>query len=95
MSRKSRRHRRHIPRSKRRRGGVSSAPTQPAAVQRYEPAPRAEVVTPVVTPVAKPPAPRPAVTLAQPISLTAELRRIGILSGIILVILVVLAFVLH
>jgi hypothetical protein len=92
MSRKSRRHRRHLPRSKRRefRKGFP-VPTQPAATQRYEPAPRAEMVTPV----AKPPAPRPAVTLAQPISLTAELQRIGILCGVIVVILVVLALVLH
>jgi len=100
MSRKSRHHR-HLSRSKRRkfRQGFAS-PQPPAAVaqppvaaQRYEPEPAPRVET--VVPLAKAPAPRPAVTLAQPPSITAELRTIGILSGIILVILVVLALILH
>jgi hypothetical protein len=61
------------------------------AAQQYEPASRAETVAPPP----RAPAARPAVTLAQPSNITAELRMIGILSGIILVILVVLALVLH
>jgi hypothetical protein len=97
MSRKSRHHR-HLSRSKRRKFRQGFAPPQPAAVapqppaaaQRYEPAPRAEVVAPPV----RTPAPRPAAPLAQPPTIAAELRTIGILSGIILVILIVLAFVL-
>jgi len=92
MSRKSRRHGRHLPQSKRRRGRKGfSAPAQPSAVtQRYEPAPRAEVVVPA----AKAPTPRATVTLVQSINVAPELRRIGILAGIILVILIVLALVL-
>jgi len=100
MSRKSRHHGRYLPRSKRRkfRQGFDAPPqpaaaaAQPPVAQRYEPepAPRAETVVPVI----KAPAPRPTATLAQPPSITAELRTIGILSGIILAIIVVLAFVL-
>ncbi len=101
MSRKSHRHGRYLPRSKRRkfREGFYAPPQPPAAAaqppvmaQRHEPepAPRAETVVPV----AKAPAPRPTATLAQPPNITAELRTIGILSGIILVIIIVLAFVL-
>jgi len=92
MSRKSRHRGRHLSRSKRRkfRKGFS-VPAQPAAAaQRYEPTPRAEMVVPV----AKAPPPRATVTLAQPINIAAELRMIGILAGIILVILIVLAFIL-
>ena len=94
MSRKSRRHGRQLPRSKRRRGrrGFAAPAQQPAAAaQRYEPAPR----TDMAVPAARAPAPRAAVTSAQHVNVAAELRRIGILSGIILVILVVLALVLH
>jgi hypothetical protein len=105
MSHKSRHHGRYLPRSKRRKFRQGFAPPQPSAVapepaataaqppvaaQRYEPAPRVETVAPPV----RTPAPRPAVTLAQPPNITAELRMIGILSGIILAILIVLAFVL-
>jgi hypothetical protein len=92
MSRKSRRRGKHLPQSKRRRDRKGfSAPAQPSAVaQRYEPTPRADMVVPA----AKAPTPRATVTLVQSINVAAELRRIGILSGIILVILVVLALVL-
>jgi hypothetical protein len=99
MSRKSRRHGRYLPRSKRRKFSKGfSAPPQPSAVtpqppvaaQRYEPEPRAEVVAPP----AKAAAPRPTATLAQSPNITTELKVIGILSGIILAILIVLALVL-
>ncbi len=93
MPGKSRRgHSRHLPRSKRRKGGKSfSAPVaQPSAVaQSSEPAP--EAALPV--PSAKAPTPKATVTLAQHPNIAAELRRIGILAGIILVILVVLAMI--
>lgn len=91
MSKKSRRHGRHLPRSKRRKGrtGFSAPVAQPSAVaQQYESAPRAEAAVlsaKALTPKAK---------VAQPPTVAAELRRIGILAGIIVVILVVLAFVL-
>jgi hypothetical protein len=91
MSGKSRRHRRHLSRSKRRKGGkVFSAPVvQPSAVaQKPEPASRAGAPVPS----AKAPTPKP--TVAQYPNVAAELRRIGILAGIILIILVVLFFVL-
>jgi len=100
MSRKSRHHGRHMHRSKRRRGdkGFSLPPQaaavapQPAAVsQGYEPTPRAEVAVPA----AKVPTPKATASLAQPINVAAELRMIGILAGIIMVILVVLALTLH
>jgi len=85
---KSRRRRgRHLPRSKRLKGrkGFSAPVAQPSAVsQRYEPAPRAEMLAPL----AKVPAPK--ATVAPPPDVAAELWRIGILSGIILAILVVL-----
>ena len=92
MPGKSRRGRgRHLPRSKRKGRKVFSAPVaQPAAVgQAYEPAPEAD--RPV--PAAKAPTPGATVTAAQHPNITAELRRIGILAGIILVILVVLALI--
>ena len=93
MPGKSRRGRgRHLPRGKRRRGRkVFSAPVaQPSAAgQAYEPAPAADSLVPSV----KVPTPRPTVTAAQHPNVAAELRRIGILAGIILVILVVLALV--
>ncbi len=93
MPGKSRRsHGRHLPRSKRRKAGkgVSAPVAQPSAVaQRYEPAPGAALLVPS----AKTPTPKATVTLAQHPNIAAELRRIGILAGIILVILVVLAMI--
>jgi len=89
MPGKSRRRGRHLPRGKRKgRKGVLAPAAQPAAVsQRYEPAPRAEMLAPS----AKAPTPRATVTVAQPPDVAAELWRIGILSGIIVAILIVLA----
>jgi len=93
MSGKSRRgHGRHLPRSKRRKGGkdLSAPVSQPSAVApRYEPAPRAALLVPS----AKTPTSRATVTAAQHPNIAAELRRIGILGGIILGILVVLALI--
>jgi hypothetical protein len=90
MSRKSRRHGRHLPRSKRKKRKGFSPPAQPVASQSYEPEPRPEVVAPPV----KVPAPRPAAPLVQTPHITSELKMIGILSGIILAILIALAFIL-
>ena len=89
MPGKSRRGRgRHLPRGRRRKGrkGFSAPVAQPSAVaQAYEPAPAADRLVPS----AKAPAPRATVTTAQYPNVAAELRRIGIVSGIIVVILVV------
>ena len=61
-----------------------------AATQTYKP-----VTSPkVVTPSASTPTPMPVLTTVQHHYILTELRRIGILAGIILVILVVLALVL-
>ena len=87
MPGKSRRRRgRHLPRSKRRKGGkgVSALVAQPSAVtQGYERAAQAEVAVPRAK------APTPRATVAQPPNVAAELRRIGIVAGIILAVLVV------
>lgn len=91
MSGKSRRRGRHLPRSKRKKGRKDfSAPVAlaSAGAQKAEPAPRADTTVPP----SKVPTPKAAVV--QSPSIVAELRRIGILAGIILVILVVLYFVL-
>jgi hypothetical protein len=91
MSGKSRRRGRHLPRSKRKKGRKGfSAPvaSAPAEAQKPEPAPRADTVIP------SPKTPTPKAAVAQATNVAAELRRIGILAGIILVILVVLFFVL-
>jgi hypothetical protein len=86
MAGKSRRGRgRHLPRSKRKGRKVFSAP----AAQVYEPAPEAE--KPV--PSAKTPTPRATVAATRATNISAELRRIGLLAGIMLVILVVLALI--
>jgi hypothetical protein len=89
MSRKSRRHGRHLPRSKRKKRKGFSPPAQPVASQSYKPEPRAEVAPPV-----KAPAPRPTAPLAQTPHISSELKMIGILSGIILAILIALALTL-
>jgi hypothetical protein len=96
MSRKSRRHGRHMHQSKKRRGGKGlSLPPQAAAVQPaaasqgYEPTPRAEVLA------AKAPTPKATASPAQSINVGTELRMIAILAGIILVTLVVLALTLR
>ena len=83
MASKSRRKRKHSLQSKRRKGrGIAAAaviPQQPAAPT-YQPA----------APVIKEPAP----TVTRYPHIGAELRRIGMLGGIMLAILVVLASVL-
>ena len=82
----------HLSRSKRKKGGKGfSAPVvQPSAgAQESEPAPRADIYTPP----AKTPTPRAKVTTAQHTNITAELRRIGIVGGIMLVILVAAALI--
>ena len=79
---------RHLPRSKRKGRKFFAAPAaKPAAAKINEPVPAA-------APSTKAPAPRAAVTAAQTSNIAAELRRIGIVAGIILVILVILVFVL-
>jgi hypothetical protein len=94
---KSRRRRgRYLPptkKSKRLKGGKGAlAPAaQPLAVsQGYEPAPPAGMLTPSV----KMPTPKATAAVAPPPDVAAELRRIGILFGIILAILIILALVL-
>jgi hypothetical protein len=91
MSGKSRRRGRHLSRSKRRKirkAFSASVALAPAETQKPEPAPRAEAAVPLSK------APTPKVVVAQATNVAAELRRIGILSGIILVIMVVLYFIL-
>jgi len=92
MPGKSQHGRRKLPRSKRRKGrhGVSAISAQQRVVaQTYKPAPRPEASAPstsVPTTMATPAATR------YPY-IAAELRRIGILAGVMLVILVILALV--
>ena len=88
MTGKSRRGRgRHLPRSKRRKG-VLAPVSQPSAItQGYESAAQAEVAVPRAK------APTPRATVAQPPNVAAELRRIGIVAGITLVVLVVAALI--
>ena len=91
MSGKSRRSRgRHIPRSKRKKGkGISTPRAQPAVVApQDEPSPRADTVVPAAK------APTPKAVIAEQPNVAGELVRIGIVSGVILVILVVLAVIL-
>jgi hypothetical protein len=67
-----------------------SAPAQPVArAQRYEPTPRSEVVASPAKALT------PRAIVAPPINTSAELRRIGILAGVILALLVVLSLVLR
>jgi hypothetical protein len=84
MPGKSRRRRgRHLPRSKRRKGVLAPVAQPSAVTQGYETAAQAEVAVPRAK------APTPRATVAQPPNVAAELRRIGIVAGIILVVLVV------
>ncbi len=81
----------HPVRSKRRRSGPSAvAAQQPPVSQTYEAVPKPEVSAPSPTT----PTPSVAVSTVRHPYITTELRRIGILAGIMLVILVVLALVL-
>jgi hypothetical protein len=88
MPGKSRRRRgRHLPRSKRRKGVLAPVAQPSAVTQSYETTAQAEVAVPRAE------VPTPRATVAQPPNIAAELRRIGIMAGIILVVLVVLALI--
>lgn len=92
MSGKSRHGRRKLPRSKRKRerqGTPAAGAQQPVVAQVHKPAPPPEAPAPRVS------APSTVATLAATRYpyITAELRRIGILSGAILIILIILALV--
>jgi hypothetical protein len=90
MGSKSRRSRRKhsLQTKKRKRKQISTlmASQQPAVAQTYEPTAPSKVTPP--------PAKEPTPTVARYPQISSELRRIGILAGIMLVTLVVLAFVL-
>ena len=91
MPSKSRRQ--HPPRSKRGKGKWSrsdTVPQQQAVAQSYKPAPRPEVSAPPVSV----PTPVPAQTVVHYPYIVNELRTIGILAGIMLIILIILALVL-
>jgi len=88
MPGKSRRRRgRHLPRSKRRKGVLAPVAQPSAVTQGYESSAQAEVAVPRAK------APTPRATVAQPPNVAAELRRIGIVAGITLAVLVVSALI--
>ena len=91
MSKKSRRsHSFQSKKKKGRQGSSAIAAQQPAVGQTYEPtSPSREAISSTSTP-----APKATVTIARYPYIATELRRIGILAGITLVILIVLALVL-
>lgn len=92
MPGKSRHGKRKLPRSKRRKGiqGVSVISAQQRVVaQTYKPAPRPETLPPS----ASVPTTTATVSATRYPYIAAELRRIGILAGVIMVILVILALV--
>jgi len=82
-----------LPQSKKRKGGqrfLATVAQQPTVAQTHEPVSRPSVSTPspsVPTPVAR-------LAAVQYPHIAAELRAIGILAGIMVVILVILALVL-
>ena len=79
--------------SKKKKGRLASptvAAQQPAATQTYEPV----VPSKVAAPAASVPTSRPTPAAVRYPFIATELRRIGILAGIMLVVLVVLALVL-
>jgi hypothetical protein len=80
----------HLPRSKRKGRKTFTAPAapKPVAAQVTEPAPEAKKTA--APPAAKPKAP---VTVAQFSNVVAELRRIGIVAGVMIVILIILALI--
>ncbi len=83
----------HPVRSKKRRSGHGSRASvaqQPPVSQTYEPVPKPEVSAPLPST----PTPSAAVSAIRYPYIIIELRRIGILAGIMLVVLVVLALVL-
>jgi hypothetical protein len=98
MSGKSRRgHAKHISQSKKKRSRVSHptiAVQQPVAAAAAAAAPEPAVAAKVVAPVSKASTPtRKPSAISYPL-VSVELRRIGILAGIMLVVLVVLSIVL-
>ena len=88
MGSKSRRKKKHSLQSKKRRRQISTVLTsqQPAVAQTYKPAAPPKVLAPSVK--------EPTPTVAHYPQISSELRRIGMLAGILLVTLVVLALVL-
>ncbi len=92
MSGKSGR-RRQMTRSKRRKGGRSPS-AEVARQPIVAPAHEAVVLPKVSIPSASVPPARATLTIVRHPHITSELRRIGILAGVILVILVVIALVL-
>jgi hypothetical protein len=94
MSGKSRRRGRKLSRSQRKKvGRVSTAPvveTAAPTAQKPTPAPAPTAPTPVA---AKAPPPR-AVAMPEPPHIAGELKRIGVVGGIMVVLLVVAYFVL-
>jgi hypothetical protein len=81
----------HLPRSKRKGKKAFTAPaaSRPVESQAVKPAPEAAKAPPAPEPKAKAP-----VAIAQASNITAELKTIGIVAGIIIVILVILVLTL-
>jgi predicted flap endonuclease-1-like 5' DNA nuclease len=94
MSGKSRRRGRRLSRSQRKKAGRVVAPPVAAtpAAQKPASAPKAAPVAAKAPVVAKAPAPRTAV--AEPPNVSGELKRIGVVGGIIVALLVAAYFVL-
>ena len=88
MPGKSRRgHRKQSARGKKRHGVATGAAPQPVTAKEYKP----DVPSPAIT--VKPASPETPAGMRYP-DITMELRRIGILAGVILAILIILALVL-
>jgi len=97
MGSKSRRRRKHSLQSKKRRKQISTTvltSQQPAVAQAYKPAAPPTVAVPPVK-VAAPSVKEPTPAVARYPQISNELRRIGMLAGIMVVTLVVLALVLR
>jgi hypothetical protein len=87
MSGKSRRRGRRLSRSQRKRvERVVAAPVVKSAAERAAPAPRAAIVA------ARAPAAKTA--MAEPLNVSGELKRIGVVGGLMVVLLVAAYFVL-
>ena len=95
MGSKSRRRRKHsLQNKKRRKSSALMAKQQPAVAQTYKPVAPPKVTAPSVK-VAAPSVKEPTPAVARFPQISNELRRIGMLAGIMLVTLVVLALVLR
>ena len=95
MGSKSRRRRKHSLQSKKRRkSSALMASRQPAVAQTYKPVAPPKVTAPSVK-VAAPSVKEPTPAVARYPQISNELRRIGMLAGIMVVTLVVLALVLR